>query len=559
MVSVGDSREVGWYSWDEWHHVRKLLYSFDDTSSQIKGINMVRIWKSRSNQRGFPVSIDLTAVLVAAYVGNSSCVVGNEYQAQMSSAMAIIRFVNGVTDQHQTGLYAQSVQLIADKINIPNWMVDLRHEATHAKLPGFDLLKSGLLIALDWLDVSYWEETASKLIEKEQNFSLNMNMLLGDYADNIIGILALDFQGNHKSIKEKNKLRQRKMILLENSLISFSKYLHLGNLKKFISILLQNGFFVMNQKQLGLLGIREFKCKDKIDNVFINHIIEFSNLWKPLFEKLLQSFSSFMDLVISEIIAISKKEKLSDTSHAFYIIAIYALFKCIPTCSEIFLNYLLKKPSCLTFQIASLIVVEGEMSDGYRKKVHLFLDIFRPVLSALTSNSRLWESRKLTIMETEASLKGNKLIDEFKKEMSKPSLYQTNTCASWSHTSESTCLPPLGEFSTKMNLFYLDADNCSMDISQEEPIIQNLIEGLQPTNFDQEDMNDVLEETNIDYLVLPSIQVDKSKSELTKVDEDVDFDIQEKYPLSKTCFGSNFSFAPSKNIVNCNTSEIFFF
>lgn len=568
MTSTGDAREVGWYSWDEWHHVRKLLYSFNDTPSQIKGINMVRVWKSRLSQRVLPVSVDLTAALVAASIGNATCVSGNEYQAQMSSAMSIIRFVNGVTDQHQTGLYAQSVQLIADKINIPDWMVDLRHEATHAKLPGFDLLKSGLIIALNWLDAHYWEETASKLIEKEISFSVGLNKLLGDYADNIVDIVAIDtLKTHHKNVKEKNKARQRKVILLDNALNSIYKYLNLGNLKRFISILLQNGFFVLNIKQLEILELEELDCGLKISDSFINQIDVLSDLWRPLFQKLLEDFSPFMHILVSEMIATTKAHKFS--SHAHHLIAMYTLFRINNSCSKQFVSYLFKDPSKLSFQLLSLIIETGEFSPETTKKMKLFLNIFDPVLNALTSKSKSFDHSRLEQMGTEASLKGKQLLDLFKEESVKRSTTEEKSTSesSWLCLDEESCLPPLGEFSPTKNLFNLDADYSTMDFSCTDIANDELDTESDTIGYDND--GECYDSANGLFLNSSENVCDKSAASSSteeyigdkndSMDEDVDFNIQEKDSNLNTCFGSNFLPVPSKSFKDCDVSKICFF
>ena len=51
-----------------------------------------------------------------------------------------VRMVNGLVDPSQTTLRARSVLHIATQLNLPRVLVDIRHEATHNKLPSLPLL-----------------------------------------------------------------------------------------------------------------------------------------------------------------------------------------------------------------------------------------------------------------------------------------------------------------------------------------------------------------------------------------------------------------------------------
>jgi len=51
------------------------------------------------------------------------------------------RFVNGLVDVQQKGVYAQSVATVAESLGLPHSFVDLRHEATHGALPSLPLLR----------------------------------------------------------------------------------------------------------------------------------------------------------------------------------------------------------------------------------------------------------------------------------------------------------------------------------------------------------------------------------------------------------------------------------
>ena len=170
------SRVVPWMCREEWITTYKNLYNFQDTKSQVKGVKRVQAWKSRSCGK-LPLSIETTASLIAATIVDVEESQTRPLAVQLTMAMAIVRFVNGMVDMEQKGMYARSVQSIADDIGLPDWLVDLRHEATHAALPSLEVLRTGCQFSLDWLREQYWEsqrveiqERDGKLVKLVQNF-----------------------------------------------------------------------------------------------------------------------------------------------------------------------------------------------------------------------------------------------------------------------------------------------------------------------------------------------------------------------------------------------------
>lgn len=149
------ARVVCWQNREEWLHVYRALFNFDDPEAQRRAVDRVAAWKSRSVGK-LPLAIESTANLISAHLG---LVDGGTrgVQGRLTLAMAIVRFVNGMVDQVQKGKFARSVQSIGEEIGFPDWLVDLRHEATHASLPSIETLHCGLRASLTWLQDKYWE------------------------------------------------------------------------------------------------------------------------------------------------------------------------------------------------------------------------------------------------------------------------------------------------------------------------------------------------------------------------------------------------------------------
>jgi ribosomal biogenesis protein LAS1 len=49
-----------------------------------------------------------------------------------------------------------SIAAIAERIGLPRWLVDVRHETTHMQLPSLAALRLAASQCLDWLNLNYW-------------------------------------------------------------------------------------------------------------------------------------------------------------------------------------------------------------------------------------------------------------------------------------------------------------------------------------------------------------------------------------------------------------------
>ncbi|XP_028405975.1 protein LAS1-like [Dendronephthya gigantea] len=181
-------RIVPWLCREEWLETYHNLYNFDNIEQQTKGLQHVEMWRSRSHSK-LPLAIEATASLISAGIEDVRSLI-TPYVLRHTMAMVIVRFVNGMVDMEQKGAYARSVQSIADEIGIPDWLVDLRHEATHANLPSLEVLRVGFKVALDWLRDHYWESQIKELQERDER----LISLLRKYAEH--------FENNSTSSKK---------------------------------------------------------------------------------------------------------------------------------------------------------------------------------------------------------------------------------------------------------------------------------------------------------------------------------------------------------------------
>jgi hypothetical protein len=98
---------------------------------------------------------------------------------------AMIRLVNGLVDPIQAGRYVKSVHVIARQLGLPPWFVDIRHAATHLKLPSLTALRSAAKQAVGWLHDHYWilNLNVKETEQQEKPDKLNINAKLNAYKE----------------------------------------------------------------------------------------------------------------------------------------------------------------------------------------------------------------------------------------------------------------------------------------------------------------------------------------------------------------------------------------
>ncbi|KAJ1310142.1 hypothetical protein OPQ81_006887 [Rhizoctonia solani] len=76
-------------------------------------------------------------------------------------ALALIRFVNGLVDPLQQGVFARPIYSLAAQIGLPSWIVELRHRSTHEDLPSIEVLREATHQSMKWLLNRYFLPTLS--------------------------------------------------------------------------------------------------------------------------------------------------------------------------------------------------------------------------------------------------------------------------------------------------------------------------------------------------------------------------------------------------------------
>ncbi|CAL8275055.1 unnamed protein product [Boreogadus saida] len=143
---------VAWINKAEWDQVLEYVYS-KDSSLQKYALDRISAWKVRF-ANSTPVAVEVTADLVRAQIlDRSGRLEGDDLVLLYGTAL--VRFVNIITERQQ-GRVARPLRLLAGRLNLPEWIVNLRHDFTHRKLPNLNWCRKGCKLILNWLQQEYW-------------------------------------------------------------------------------------------------------------------------------------------------------------------------------------------------------------------------------------------------------------------------------------------------------------------------------------------------------------------------------------------------------------------
>ncbi|XP_050444578.1 ribosomal biogenesis protein LAS1L [Cataglyphis hispanica] len=174
-----DIKQVPWFSLSEWHDVYRQIYS-NDVIEQTKAYEALLAWKARIPK--LPVGVDCTLTILQV------CLRDREWTSKIDSgelpmycendlslmySTTIMRFLNhfcNIGHTKQTSLFQ-----IAKQLKIPEWIVNLRHQAAHGyELPSIGVLRIAINVLLHWLHDEYWAAEACAI---EKCYTKEANML----------------------------------------------------------------------------------------------------------------------------------------------------------------------------------------------------------------------------------------------------------------------------------------------------------------------------------------------------------------------------------------------
>ncbi|XP_041500724.1 ribosomal biogenesis protein LAS1L-like isoform X2 [Microtus oregoni] len=164
-----ESIVVSWLSRAEWDQVMVYLFC-DDQKLQQYALNRITVWRSRLGN-DLPLAVASTADLVRCKLMDVAGGLGTD-ELRLLYGMALVRFVNLISER-KTKCSNLPLKYLAQEVNIPDWIVELRHKLTHKKMPHINDCRRGCYFVLNWLQKTYWsrqlEDTLKETWELEDD------------------------------------------------------------------------------------------------------------------------------------------------------------------------------------------------------------------------------------------------------------------------------------------------------------------------------------------------------------------------------------------------------
>ncbi|XP_014888292.1 ribosomal biogenesis protein LAS1L [Poecilia latipinna] len=320
---------VAWVNKAEWDQVLDYLYS-KDPALQRFALQRVSAWRGRY-AHNTPVAVDCTADLVRCQVLDRSGQLNGDDLVLLYGA-ALVRFVNLITERQQ-GRKARPLRRLAGKLNIPEWVVDLRHDFTHKKLPTLKWCRKGCKVVLEWLQQEYWsrqlgggadedwesdsdgEEEDAELKRQESNLLSRQREMEAFKATRDV-LISYESE-RYQSLDGPQEDRALAPLADMSWLLGEIKQLSLDSSDLLVDVLLEDGFLVPTVEQLETLGCDPFETSGSSEPRVPQPVLRF---WLPLL-KMLNS-PSFIHLLLEKLFVELKVATTEQTDlRVFYLSA----------------------------------------------------------------------------------------------------------------------------------------------------------------------------------------------------------------------------------------------
>ncbi|XP_031733422.1 ribosomal biogenesis protein LAS1L [Anarrhichthys ocellatus] len=324
---------VAWANKAEWDQVLEYLYS-KDSALQRFALKRISAWRGRY-ANSTPVAVDCTADLVRCQVLDRSGQLDGEDLVLLYGA-GLVRFVNLITERQQ-GRTARPLRRLAGNLNIPEWVVDLRHDMTHRKLPTLKWCRKGCKVVLEWLQQEYWSrqlgggpnedwESESDGEDEEVDLKRQGDELIArqkemesykNARELLISFEKEQYQAFDRLPEDKGKNLWPAPFADMSWLLGEIKQFALQSGHLLIDVLLEDGFLVPTAEQLETLGCGASDSASAPEPRLAQAFLRF---WLPLL-KMLNS-PPFIHLLLEKLfVELKLLAKEQNTHRAFYVSA----------------------------------------------------------------------------------------------------------------------------------------------------------------------------------------------------------------------------------------------
>ncbi|XP_058569906.1 ribosomal biogenesis protein LAS1L isoform X3 [Neofelis nebulosa] len=201
---------VAWLSRAEWDQVMVYLFC-DDHKLQRYALNRITVWRSRLGNE-LPLAVASTADLVRCKLMDVTGGLGTD-ELRLLYGMALVRFVNLISER-KTKFVKLPLKFLAQEVNIPDWIVELRHELTHKKMPHINDCRRGCYFVLNWLQKTYWCRQLENSLRETWELEEDREETDEEDQEEDKNIVVDDITEQRTEPKDKGKERARELLVL---------------------------------------------------------------------------------------------------------------------------------------------------------------------------------------------------------------------------------------------------------------------------------------------------------------------------------------------------------
>ncbi|XP_043426973.1 ribosomal biogenesis protein LAS1L isoform X3 [Prionailurus bengalensis] len=201
---------VAWLSRAEWDQVMVYLFC-DDHKLQRYALNRITVWRSRLGNE-LPLAVASTADLVRCKLMDVTGGLGTD-ELRLLYGMALVRFVNLISER-KTKFVKLPLKFLAQEVNIPDWIVELRHELTHKKMPHINDCRRGCYFVLNWLQKTYWCRQLENSLRETWELEEDKEETDEEDQEEDKNIVVDDITEQRTEPKDKGKERARELLVL---------------------------------------------------------------------------------------------------------------------------------------------------------------------------------------------------------------------------------------------------------------------------------------------------------------------------------------------------------
>lgn len=169
---------VPWKDHQEYDELKTNLFSDDIQLAQLS-MRKVKIWMNLQNNCPVQHVMEYTVLLLEGQLFDQSRSILNDsfvnedaidFIVKQNYCMVLIRFINGLLDPLQNSVYAIPLMKLCEKIGIPKYIVEMRHQATHERImPCLEMLRFAVSNCLTWVRKNYWDMETFEVQEDEED------------------------------------------------------------------------------------------------------------------------------------------------------------------------------------------------------------------------------------------------------------------------------------------------------------------------------------------------------------------------------------------------------